>query len=86
MSGNKAEIITQLVAAGINNSGVQTEDRSNRAPKGYHMAEFENIPTWTKDISGLKSFTLRQLVEYLIDSRDKTFDNESMKAFKSLKA
>ena len=86
VSGNKAEIITQLDTAGIDYGGVQTEDRSNRVPRGYHMAEFEKIPTWTKDISGLKSFTLRQLVEYLIDSRDKTLDNESMKAFKSLKA
>ena len=86
VSGNKAEIIARLVVAGIDKGGVHTEDRSDKAPKGYHMAEFEKIPTWTKDISGLKSFTLRQLVEYLIDSRDKTFDNESMKAFKSLKA
>jgi hypothetical protein len=52
------------------------------------MADFEIISTWTKDISKLTSFDIVQLVKYLIDSRNKTYDKErlSMKACKSLKA
>ena len=46
----------------------------------------DRITSPTKDISFLKDFSFVQLYEYLINSKDKTFDKESMKVFKSLKA
>ena len=41
---------------------------------------------WSKDTSSLPDFTFMNLYTYLTESRDKTFDADSMKAFKSLKA
>ena len=41
---------------------------------------------WKKDLSPLSDFTFMDLFTYLVESRDKTFDHGSMKAFKSLKA
>jgi len=40
---------------------------------------------WTKSVATLKGFNFGQLFVYLVESIDKTFDHESMRAFKSLK-
>ena len=51
------------------------------------LPKFSDISLWTKDLAAtLKDFTFMNLLEYLVCSRDKTFDMKSMKAFKSLKA
>ena len=51
------------------------------------LPPFSNITQWTKTLKGvLKDFTFMNLLIYLVYSRDKTFDMNSLKAFKSLKA
>ena len=47
---------------------------------------FEAIRSWTKDVLSVTGFTFMQIYEYLVNSSESTFDEESMKAFKSLKA
>ena len=41
---------------------------------------------WKRDLSLLADFTFMDLFTYLIESKDNTFDQGSMRAFKSLKA
>ena len=53
---------------------------SNSGPLSSYGGE------WKKDLSPLSNFTFMDLFTYLVESRDKTFDHGSMKAFKSLKA
>ena len=51
------------------------------------LLTFERVTDWKKDIKGvLKEFHFMNLLVYLIYSRDKSFDMQSLKAFKSLKA
>ena len=42
--------------------------------------------SWAKDLSLLSDFTFMDLFVYLVESSDKTYDQCSMRAFKSLKA
>jgi len=41
---------------------------------------------WKRDLSLLSDFTFMDLFTYLVESKDNTFDQGSMRAFKSLKA
>jgi len=51
------------------------------------LPAFSSVVDWSKLIGGiLKDFTFMNLLVYLVYGRDKTFDMQSMKAFKSLKA
>ena len=51
------------------------------------LPSFCSITSWTKNLSGvLVEFTFMNLLIYLVYGRDKTFDMQSMKAFRSLKA
>ena len=51
------------------------------------LPPFSNVVDWSKSLGGiLKDFTFMNLLVYLVYGRDKTFDIQSMKAFKSLKA
>ena len=51
---------------------------------------FKNLSlanSWTRSLGEIpKSFNYACLRTYLVDSRDKTFDEDSLRAFKSLKA
>ena len=48
---------------------------------------FESITHWKKETRGtLRDFTFMNLLIYLVYGRDKSFDMQSLKAFKSLKA
>ena len=49
------------------------------------LPKFEEITDWTKSLDCLEEFGYGQLFVYLVESRDKTFDHQSMRAFKSLK-
>ena len=53
---------------------------------GRTRAIFEQATNWTKSLKGLSDFTFMDLYTYLVSSRNKTFDREGLKAFKSLKA
>ena len=49
---------------------------------------FEQATNWSKTLKGFERLlkTFMDLYMYLVSSRNKTFDRESLKAFKSLKA
>ena len=49
------------------------------------MPPFESISTWTKDLSPLENFIFGDLFVYLIESKYKEFDKDSLRAFNSLK-
>ena len=51
------------------------------------LPSFTSINSWSKKLgSKLKQFTFMNLLIYLVYARDKTFDMQSLKAFRSLKA
>ena len=49
-------------------------------------AMFEQATNWSKTLKGLSDFTFMDLYTYLVSSHNITFDCESWKAFRSLKA
>jgi len=51
------------------------------------LPPFSSVADWSKSLDGiLNDFTFMNLLVYLFYGGDKTFDMQSMKAFKSLKA
>lgn len=51
------------------------------------LPKFSDVDLWTKTTRGcLADFTFMNLLVYLVYGRDKTFDMDSMRAYKSLKA
>ena len=94
VSGNKAELIRRLVThwerkcTGSDSLARPCGSRSGAATAlgVADLPVLAEICTWSKDLSSLKDFTFMQLYHYLVNSRDKTFDKDSLKAFKSLKA
>ena len=50
------------------------------------LPPFSSVSEWGKKLDSLKDFTFMNLLVYLVYGRDKSFDMESLKAFKSLKA
>ena len=51
------------------------------------LPSFESVTEWKKELKGvLNDFTFMNLLIYLVYGRDKSFDMQSLKAFKSLKA
>ena len=50
------------------------------------LPSFSSVTNWTKNLAGmLVEFTFINLLIYLVYGREKTFDMQSMKAFRSLK-
>ena len=50
------------------------------------LPSFSSVASWTKTLEGvIADFTFMNLLIYLVFGRDKTFDMQSMRAFKSLK-
>ena len=94
-SGNKAEVIGRLLSYWAHSFADDSDEEHSAAPSGSsavaelsgccEMPSFRQIRTWNKDLSYLRNFSFRQLYEYLVNSKDKTFDKKSMKAYKSLK-
>ena len=53
----------------------------------HRLPAFSSVKEWSKKLKGvLKDFTFMNLLIYLVYGRDKSFDMQSLKAFKSLKA
>ena len=51
------------------------------------LPAFSSVKEWSKKLNGvLKDFMFMNLLIYLVYGRDKSFDMQSLKAFKSLKA
>ena len=99
-STRKADIVDRLLAmAKIGAVRDASSDDTIKAFTGisYITAEvrdalqqlplFESITHWKKETRGaLSDFTFMNLLIYLVYGRDKSFDMQSLKAFKSLKA
>jgi len=49
------------------------------------LPSFESVSAWSKDLRVLSDFTFMDLYTYLVESKDKPYDKESLKSFKSLK-
>ena len=47
--------------------------------------DLSTLAGWTKSMESVEGFNFGQLFVYLVESRDKTFDHWSMRAFRSLK-
>ena len=88
ISGSKAELIVRIVPYWERYFTIHSESKEEAAdtPSNSKQKSFEDICSWGKDLDCLADFNLVHLYNYLVHSRDKTFDKESMKAFKSLKA
>ena len=53
----------------------------------HKLPAFSDVAQWGKQIGGiLNDFTLINVIVYLVYGRDKSFDMQSLLAFKSLKA
>ena len=51
------------------------------------LPPFSSVTEWSKNLNGvLRDFTFMNLLIYLVYGREKSFDMQSLKAFKSLKA
>ena len=86
-SGNKPELIGQVLEKWKNDSSASADEESMGAVTSLRTrAILEQATNWTKSIRGLSHFTFMDLYMYLVSSRNKTFDREGLKAFKSLKA
>ena len=81
----------QIECAGDEQQGATSSNDVQGTSKSTQTAKsrnpnFETIRQWTKDISPIRGYWFMKLYQYLINSTESTFDKESMKAFKSLKA
>ena len=50
------------------------------------LVDVHKIQSWTKSLASLADFTFVHLYHYLVNGKEKTFDEEGMKAYKPLKA
>ena len=83
-SGTKAVLIGELVTFWKRqNVG---ESSAGRQISCASTVDIKTVTGWTKDLSLLRDFTFMHVYDYLINSQEKEFDRESLKAFKSLKA
>ena len=96
LSGNKAELIGRLLSYWARSFADDSDGEHSATSSGSsavagsagccEMPSFRQIRAWNKDLSCLRNFSFRQLYEYLVNNKDKTYDKKSMKAYKSLKA
>ena len=49
---------------------------------GRTRAIFKQATNWSKTLKGLSDFTFMDLYTYLVSSRNKAFDHESLKAYR----
>ena len=95
----KAEIVRRSITScamfrpsvPVTNSRVQPPptmctSKSPQTAKSRNLLNFKAIHQWTKDISPIRGYWFMKLYQYLIKSTDSTFDKESMRAVKFLKA
>ena len=68
------------------NSDPCSGSASKSLSSGKSLVDVHKIQSWTKSLASLADFTFMHLYHYLVNSKEKTFDEEGMKAYKSLKA
>ena len=89
-SGNKPELIGRVLEKWRSDNCISADEDEEStgavASLGKTRDNLEQAKDWNKSLKGLSDFTFADLYTYLVSSRNKTFDHESSKAFKSLKA
>ena len=92
-SGRKAELIGRLLTnwqlefdftsvASEGNSDPCSGSASKSLSSGKSLVDLHKIQSWTKSLASLADFTFMHLYHYLVNSKEKTFDEEGMKAYK----
>ena len=71
---NKPDIIGQLVTTWKAACDVSEETCGTSAVTTIDMPAFNEIRSWMKDLLPLTRFTFMQLYQYLVNSKQKTFD------------
>ena len=95
-SGRKAELIRRLLTnwqleldftsiTCEGNSDPCAGSASKSLSSGKSLVDVHKIQSWTKSLASSPDFTFVHLYHYLVNSKEKTFDEEGMKAYKSLK-
>lgn len=92
-ASKKREIVQRLLA--LSAIGVLGVGTAEQEPLSYLTEEisqqldslpsFKNITDWRKSLEGIAPIHFVNLYCYLVESRDKTFDQQSLRAFKSMK-
>ena len=54
---------------------------SKLLPSGKSLVDVHKIQSWTKSLVSLADFIFMHLYHYLVNSKEKTFDEEGMKAY-----
>ena len=95
-SSKKADIIERLMAMAQIGAVQKHRSREEDINISYltqdikdvlwSLPPFSSISEWGKKLDSLKDFTFMNLLVYLVYGRDRSFNMESLKAFKSLKA
>ena len=95
-SSKKADIIERLMAMAQIGAIQKHRSREEDINISYltqdikdvlrSLPPFSSISEWGKKLDSLKDFTFMNLLVYLVYGQDRSFDMESLKAFKSLKA
>ena len=86
-SENRPELISRLLEKWKDSSTSADEEFSGAVTSlGMTRAMFKQATNWSKTLKGLSNFTFMDLYIYLVSSCNKTFDRESLKAFKLLTA
>ena len=85
-SGKKPELIGRVLEKWRSDNSVSADKDKELTGAVASLGKTRDILEQAKDWTGLSDFTFADLYTYLVSSRNKTFDRESLKAFKSLKA
>ena len=93
-TSKRSEIVQRLLALSV--IGASGQDHSEHEPLSYLteeiVQELKSLPSlkhivdWRKSLEGLTPIHFINLSAYLVESHDKTFDHQSLRALKSLKA
>ena len=71
--GNKADIIGRLITTWKAACGASPEPCATAIDATVNQPAFNEIRSWTKDLSPLTEFTFMQLYHYLVNCKDNTF-------------
>ena len=91
-SGRQAELIGRLLTnwqldftsvASEGNNDPCSGSASNSLSSGKSVVDVHKIQSWTKSLASLADFTFMHLYHYLVNSKEKTFDEEGMKTYES---
>ena len=93
-TATKAILVSRLLSQWQMGLFVDSEDKSAPSVSALKLCvvdelaqlpSFESVSAWSKDLRVLSDFTFMDLYTYLVESKDKSYDKESLtESFKSL--